>query len=105
MKPRTRYGILDDFGEVIRWQWGNKFITQRVKGVELRTRAILGGNMGIKEEIKVAKEVAVRLQKEGDPLPKIVETLNLAYEGFYYTADGRLYRENTPDYTPPARIL
>lgn len=36
MKPRTRYGILDDFGEVIRWQWDKpssnyKYITQRVK--------------------------------------------------------------------------
>lgn len=35
MKPRIRYGILDDFGEVIRWQWDKpskhyKFITQRV---------------------------------------------------------------------------
>lgn len=36
MKPRIRYGILDDFGEVIRWQWDKpskqyKFITERVK--------------------------------------------------------------------------
>lgn len=34
-KPRVRYGILDDFGEVIRWQWDKpsscyKFITKRV---------------------------------------------------------------------------
>ena len=32
--PRVRYGILDDFGEVVRWQWSKptkhyKFITQR----------------------------------------------------------------------------
>lgn len=36
MKPRTRYGILDDFGEVVRWQWNKpakcyKYVTQRVK--------------------------------------------------------------------------
>jgi len=37
VKPRTRYGILDDFGEVIRWVWDKpsskhyKFVTQRVK--------------------------------------------------------------------------
>lgn len=35
MKPRIRYGILDDFGEVIRWHWDKpsklyKFITERV---------------------------------------------------------------------------
>ena len=35
-KPRARYGVLDDFGEVIRWQWDKppscyKFITERVK--------------------------------------------------------------------------
>ena len=34
-KPRTRYGVLDEFGEVIRWQWDKppscyKFITERV---------------------------------------------------------------------------
>lgn len=36
MKPRIRYGILDDFGEVVRWQWDKpsvhyKFITERVQ--------------------------------------------------------------------------
>lgn len=36
MKPRTRYGILDGFGEVVRWQWnkpakGYKYVTERVK--------------------------------------------------------------------------
>jgi hypothetical protein len=36
MKPRTRYGILDDFGEVIRWVWDKpsknyRYITERVK--------------------------------------------------------------------------
>lgn len=35
-KPRVRYGVLDDFGTVLRWQWekssGNyKFITKRVE--------------------------------------------------------------------------
>lgn len=35
MKPRIRYGVLDDFGEVIRWQWERpascyQFIRQRV---------------------------------------------------------------------------
>ena len=35
MKPRTRYGILDDFGDVVRWQWnkpsGNyRYVVQRV---------------------------------------------------------------------------
>jgi len=35
-KPRVRYGILDDFGEVIRWSWDKpakyyRFITERVK--------------------------------------------------------------------------
>lgn len=34
-KPRIRYGILDDFGEVLRWQWDKpskqyKYVTQRV---------------------------------------------------------------------------
>jgi predicted enzyme involved in methoxymalonyl-ACP biosynthesis len=52
--------------------------------------------MGSKEEIRVAKEVAARLQAEGDTLLKIAETLNLAYHGFYYVSDGRLYRENVP---------
>lgn len=36
MKPRIRYGILDDFGEVIRWQWDKpsknyRYVTQRVR--------------------------------------------------------------------------
>lgn len=36
MKPRIRYGILDGFGEVIRWQWDRpascyKFVRQRVR--------------------------------------------------------------------------
>lgn len=36
MKPRTRYGILDDFGDIIRWSWSRppancKFITERIK--------------------------------------------------------------------------
>jgi len=36
MKPRTRYGILDGFGDVIRWTWdkpssNGKYITERVK--------------------------------------------------------------------------
>jgi len=35
-KPRIRYGILDDFSEVVRWQWERpsknyKFVTQRVE--------------------------------------------------------------------------
>lgn len=34
-----RYGILDDFGEVIRWTWDKpqqyKFVTQRVKRINL----------------------------------------------------------------------
>lgn len=39
MKPRTRYGILDDFGEVVRWQWNKpansyKYVTVRVKAVD-----------------------------------------------------------------------
>lgn len=34
--PRIRYGILDDFGEVIRWQWEKpsenyKYVTKRVE--------------------------------------------------------------------------
>lgn len=34
-RPRIRYGILDDFGEVVRWQWDKpsphyRYITQRV---------------------------------------------------------------------------
>lgn len=36
MKPRIRYGILDDFGDVIRWQWDKssnnyRYVTQRVR--------------------------------------------------------------------------
>lgn len=36
MKPRTRYGILDDFGEVLRWVWDKpssnyKYVTVQVK--------------------------------------------------------------------------
>ena len=35
-KPKTRYGILDDFGDVIRWVWSKpsssyQFITEKVK--------------------------------------------------------------------------
>lgn len=33
-RPKTRYGLLDDFGEVIRWVWtkpvGRQFVTQRL---------------------------------------------------------------------------
>lgn len=34
MKPSVKYGILDDFGEVIRWTWSKpakqyKFVTQK----------------------------------------------------------------------------
>lgn len=36
MKPIIRYGVLDDFGAVIRWQWNKpssnyKYITKRIK--------------------------------------------------------------------------
>lgn len=36
MKPRIRYGILDDFGEVVRWVWDKpsphyRYIIQRVE--------------------------------------------------------------------------
>lgn len=39
MKPRTRYGILDDFGEVIRWQWDKpsknyRYVVRRVSAVD-----------------------------------------------------------------------
>lgn len=35
-QPTKRYGILDDFGEVIRWQWDKpsdnyKFIIEKIK--------------------------------------------------------------------------
>lgn len=35
MKPRIRYGVLDDFGEVIRWSWSKpqapyRYIIERV---------------------------------------------------------------------------
>ena len=35
-KPRIRYGILDGFGEVVRWSWNKpsknyKFIIERIK--------------------------------------------------------------------------
>jgi len=34
MKPRIRYGIIDDFGEVIRWTWdkptGRRYVTKRL---------------------------------------------------------------------------
>lgn len=38
MKPRIKYGILDDFGEVIRWQCDKpssnyKYVTKRIKPV------------------------------------------------------------------------
>ena len=38
-KPRIRYGVLDDFGEVLRWQWNKpsknyKYITQRVRAID-----------------------------------------------------------------------
>lgn len=40
MKPRVRYGILDEFGEVIRWQFEKpssefRYIRQRVKQPDL----------------------------------------------------------------------
>lgn len=36
MKPHTRYGILDNFGEVLRWQWDKpssnyKYVTVRLR--------------------------------------------------------------------------
>lgn len=39
-KPRIRYGILDEFGDVIRWQWSKptaayQFVTQRIAPVDL----------------------------------------------------------------------
>ena len=38
-KPKIRYGSLDDFGEVVRWQWERpsknyKFVTQRVAPID-----------------------------------------------------------------------
>ena len=34
MKPRIRYGILDDFGKVIRWTWdkptNRRYVTKRL---------------------------------------------------------------------------
>lgn len=37
-KPRVRYGILDDFGDIVRWQWSKptksyRYITERIKRV------------------------------------------------------------------------
>ena len=61
--------------------------------------------MGMKDEVREAKELATAMQHSGDTLLKIAERLNLAYAGFYYVADGRVYRENVPDYAPPVRIL
>lgn len=39
-KPRIRYGILDDEGQVVRWVWNKpsahyRYITQRVPTVDL----------------------------------------------------------------------
>lgn len=39
MKHRTRYGILDDFGEVIHWQWDKpsknyQYVVQRVPAAD-----------------------------------------------------------------------
>lgn len=40
MKPRIRYGVLDEFGEVVRWQFDKpsgsyKYITERIKAVDV----------------------------------------------------------------------
>lgn len=40
MKPKVRYGILDEFGEVIRWQFTKpslefRYIRQRIKQLDL----------------------------------------------------------------------
>ena len=45
MKPRTRYGILDDFGEVIRWVWDKpsshyKYITACNAITEMKCAAL-----------------------------------------------------------------
>lgn len=61
--------------------------------------------MGIKEEIREAKETARRMHETGDTLLKIAEHLNLKLDGFYYVTDGTLYRENVPAAAYPCTAI
>ncbi len=61
--------------------------------------------MGIKEEIREAKEVARAMHETGDTLLKIAEHLNIKHEGFYYVSHGRLYRENVPALSAPLAAI
>lgn len=61
--------------------------------------------MGLKDEIREAKELAAQQQKAGNSLPNIAEGLNVRHQGFYYVSQGHIYRENVPDYAPPVVII
>lgn len=61
--------------------------------------------MGIKEEIREAKETARKMHETGDTLLKIAEHLNLKHDGFYYVSHGGLYRENVPEAAYPRALI
>lgn len=52
--------------------------------------------MGIKEEIREAKALAEQMKQAGAELAAISLRLNGLFDGFYFSRDGRLYRENVP---------
>lgn len=60
--------------------------------------------MGIKDELKQAKEHVTYHKDKGEDLQSIVLSLNMTFDGFYFQRDGVIYRENVQDYLPDIAV-
>ena len=62
--------------------------------------------MGMKDEIREAKEIAADMCNNGEEAAAIALRLNGLFDGFYYSnKTSSVFRENVPDYAPPIKIL
>ena len=60
--------------------------------------------MGLKDEVREAKQVAEEFLKFEYPIDEICSHLNKTFECFYYQSSGKVYRQNSPDYLPAIKI-
>jgi len=56
--------------------------------------------MSIKQEVKEAKELVEGFAAYEYPIEEVCSHLNGMLNGFYYTCNGKIYRQNSPDYLP-----
>lgn len=60
--------------------------------------------MGVKDEIKQAKEHIQYHKDKGCESKEIVLSLNMTFDGFYFERQGVIYRENPIDYLPGIQV-